>query len=555
MDPTDQPHGDASREAAAGLCSICRGLNLHRDKFILESRQPASRHYTAQALHGDSLRTLRAETQLTSGNGECIFSSLDIISQQRGDCVLCNVIWRAVNRYSGNKAPTTGPLGLLWELDGRCVGGDYRLVNRTRRIRISWRDTDGRTESVCLVLVGSQNDPQDDHAFLGREAVPFQQKLDIMRGWLETCTEKHDQSCSDELGTRAEFERLVVATYFGVIDVVDIQLKPLPTAQDGRPEKYVALSYVWGDTAGPHVRYMTTRRNVMKRIQERGLGEDWRFLPKTIQDAVLLVRALGQRYLWVDSLCIVQDSTSSWELNAKAMHLVYGNAFFTICAADGDARTGLRAIQDVDPLASQTAETRKTSATSPHIPHPYDTPKFDVYGRPIRPGAQAGTDFTSILPENPFGVNRGPFSIDSDLLGAEAMPVLQFWTFRHKLYISIQDSHGGSAPEAGDLCQCDIRDRSGDWCGVIKLPRSYAETCLDRSLFFVALSEAKSFTMGECPVWNYYIPKEREDSEWDLYFVLLLERNKERALWERVALGKVFKAAFSGSVWDEIKLG
>lgn len=36
---------------------------------------------------------------------------------------------------------------------------------------------------------------------------------------------------------------------------------------------------------------------------------------------MLLVRAIGQRYLWVDSLCIVQDSTSSWELNAKAMHL------------------------------------------------------------------------------------------------------------------------------------------------------------------------------------------------------------------------------------------
>lgn len=65
------------------------------------------------------------------------------------------------------------------------------------------------------------------------------------------------------------------------------------------------------------------------------------------QDAVLLVQAIGQRYLWVDSLCIVQDSTSSWELNAKAMHLVYGNAFFTICAADGDARTGLRAVSPI----------------------------------------------------------------------------------------------------------------------------------------------------------------------------------------------------------------
>lgn len=207
------------------------------------------------------------------------------------------------------------------------------------------------------------------------------------------------------------------------------------------------------------------------------------------------------------------------------------------------------------PKESRTSGTREYSTEYFQDSHTYYTPDLDVYGRPIRRGAQAGTDFTGILPENPFGVNRGPFSIESDLLGAEAMPVLQFWTLRHKFYVSIQEPQGGTGPAAGSFCQCDIRDSSGDWCGVIKLPRSYAETCLERSLFFVALSEAKSFTMGECPVWNYYITKEREDSEWDLYFVLLLERNNERALWERVALGKVFKAAFRGSVWDEIKLG
>ncbi|KAL2292367.1 hypothetical protein FJTKL_09345 [Diaporthe vaccinii] len=144
-----------------------------------------------------------------------------------------------------------------------------------------------------------------------------------------------------------EFEKLVQATYFGVIDVLDMQLKPLPLAADGSPEKYVALSYGWENTANPQGRHITTRVNVMSRIQPMGLRKDWAVLPKTIQDAMLLVRAIGQRYLWVDSLCIVQDSTSSWELNAKAMHLIYGNAYFTICAADGDATTGLRAVRPI----------------------------------------------------------------------------------------------------------------------------------------------------------------------------------------------------------------
>ncbi len=56
-------------------------------------------------------------------------------------------------------------------------------------------------------------------------------------------------------------------------------------------------------------------------------------------------------------------------------------------------------------------------------------------------------------------------------------------------------------------------------------------------------------------MWNYYIPKEKEESEWDLYFVMMIDRNKERALWERVAVGKVFQAAFGDAAWDEIKLG
>lgn len=62
-------------------------------------------------------------------------------------------------------------------------------------------------------------------------------------------------------------------------------------------------------------------------------------------DAFNLVRFLGVRYIWIDSLCIVQDSSRSWNLNSRVMDLIYGNARMTICAADGvDSSTGLRAM-------------------------------------------------------------------------------------------------------------------------------------------------------------------------------------------------------------------
>jgi hypothetical protein len=41
---------------------------------------------------------------------------------------------------------------------------------------------------------------------------------------------------------------------------------------------------------------------------------------------------------------------------------------------------------------------------------------------------------------------------------------------------------------------------------------------------FLAISDAKAFTKEECDVWTYYVLKERENSEWDLYYVLLVEQ-------------------------------
>lgn len=71
---------------------------------------------------------------------------------------------------------------------------------------------------------------------------------------------------------------------------------------------------------------------------------------------------------------------------------------------------------------------------------------------------------------------------------------------------------------------------------------------------FIDISKAKAFTKDECDIWTYYIPKEREQSEWDLYYVLLIER-KNDGKWERVALGKAFIAEFANSTWKEIFLG
>ena len=103
--------------------------------------------------------------------------------------------------------------------------------------------------------------------------------------------------------------------------------------------------------------FTSTTANVRKLQEKDGINKVFREIPRTICDAIKLVRDLGQRYLWADSICIVQDSTKCWELNAGFMDQVYGNAHFTICAADGDnANAGLKAMNSADRVFSQHIE-------------------------------------------------------------------------------------------------------------------------------------------------------------------------------------------------------
>lgn len=180
----------------------------------------------------------------------------------------------------------------------------------------------------------------------------------------------------------------------------------------------------------------------------------------------------------------------------------------------------------------------------------------DNFGRPIRSTVKdLNVDkFDAILPDNPFSIIRGPFPKDFKN-EIRAMPILQFWTWQTELMVIRRQEDKSSSQPPGDQCQYSIVDKKGDWCGSILLPTKLKGGCDIRPRIFIALSDAKTMTEEECPVWNYYIPKGREESEWDSFYVMMLERNHERALWERIAIGKVFQAAFHDANWSEIKLG
>ena len=113
-----------------------------------------------------------------------------------------------------------------------------------------------------------------------------------------------------------------------VIDVTHDN--PRLVEPQGESSQYVALSHCWGKSKTVVTDTCT--------LSSRKKGIEFCSLPKTFQDAIIVTRRLGYRYIWIDSLCIVQDSQSDWQREAAMMGDYYGQAHLTIFAtsADGD---------------------------------------------------------------------------------------------------------------------------------------------------------------------------------------------------------------------------
>ncbi|KAE9363408.1 HET-domain-containing protein [Stipitochalara longipes BDJ] len=93
---------------------------------------------------------------------------------------------------------------------------------------------------------------------------------------------------------------------------------------------YVALSYCWG--SAPTNRYHTT----MDTLLSRQTRIDYSVMPLTIQHAFEFTRGLGLQYIWIDALCIIQDSKPDWQAESSKMGAVYSQALVTIAADWGD---------------------------------------------------------------------------------------------------------------------------------------------------------------------------------------------------------------------------
>ena len=93
----------------------------------------------------------------------------------------------------------------------------------------------------------------------------------------------------------------------------------------GEESPYACLSHCWGD--GQLIKTETAS------LHKRKAEILWKELPKTFQEAIEFTLRLGLEFLWIDSLCIIQDDPWDWEEEATKMAAYFSNARTTLAAA------------------------------------------------------------------------------------------------------------------------------------------------------------------------------------------------------------------------------
>lgn len=139
--------------------------------------------------------------------------------------------------------------------------------------------------------------------------------MNLLSSWLSECRDNHE-ACSDPPDVTLPTRVISVGS--------ETELPRLYVPDEGTRGQYAALSHCWGGNVP--LKTMTTNLEE----HQRGIPEDK--LPRTFLDAVCITRKLKIPFLWIDSLCIVQDVHEDWVREAGRMGTYYSGATLTIAA-------------------------------------------------------------------------------------------------------------------------------------------------------------------------------------------------------------------------------
>jgi hypothetical protein len=157
----------------------------------------------------------------------------------------------------------------------------------------------------------------------GQDSTGCKENLELARAWLSNCLDNHP-SCGPRQQERWLPTRL--------LDVGSCENQAVCLVSGSRldPESpYAALSHRWGTDKS----FVLSSTNLASYQANIPVNE----LSSTICQAIEVTRGLALQYLWVDSMCIVQDDADDWARESATMSKVYGLSTCTIAAANSSS--------------------------------------------------------------------------------------------------------------------------------------------------------------------------------------------------------------------------
>lgn len=312
---------------------------------------------------------------------------------------------------------------------------------------------------MCLVASPKSNNPLPQRLMDTSEY----DTITLIRDWLQTCDSKHPKCLipsESVLPTR-------------VLEVSNRRLKLVET--HGAIAPYFTLSHCWGKET---ITQLTTKTlNDMKR------NIPWTSLTRTFQDAIMITWKLGVRYLWIDGLCILQDSKEDWEYQASKMADIFSNSQLTIAAShSASGAEGCFSFRPQDPYPLWGRRLRRI-----YNPAVWET--FETDGRD-RDGIQK--KFSVCV--------KPPHGLYNDSTGQPREPLLKrSWVFQEQI-----------------LSPRILHFASGE-------------------LYF----ECKSYTICECRDWTARLDNPRWETRWRRAHEVLLRKDKDRPMYGTVKEQKI----------------
>lgn len=230
----------------------------------------------------------------------------------------------------------------------------------------AWVDFDTISRKSGVILPFKPRTWENSHQFTFQGVLvnPRCVDYDLVLRWIAECDNHHQNTCILRAGNPVAL-RCIDCHQKEILKVVPIR----------KTDRYIALSYVWGVSA------VAALRNEKSCFDSQPLSI--KRVPQVVRDAMKVVSALGEQYLWVDLYCIEQQNHDSRDRQIKAMDFIYAGAYVTIIASAGsDASYGLPGVSRARKVSQRIGLTpaMQMISTAPPLPDCIENTKWNDRG-------------------------------------------------------------------------------------------------------------------------------------------------------------------------------